>query len=344
MEKTMNQAGTPAEPTRAARRVAARRASELADIGPLPVVQDPVGQVIIAALTPRAIKCRGKVNPQRFFPGFCERLAERGYASQFVFTPEELSARTTAPNSTIIHLYNEENIIPTDDEVAEAESRAQSVFNALPSGRIIGKKAPTNHHLTAQGILMPSLAPQAGVPVFSNAAASTSKPAWVVNASDGLDETRYNTEFIDTTVEVEGRAYLTTLRLMAVGPEVVLSYLGIRAKDLRRPSVHGVSTPRNAALYNAVYDQLFVQREAELRDLAVRLNKVLGPGFYHHDLLIEAGTGRILVCEVGYKFDPYAFSEHMAPISDQVPSLAPLYDGSFARASADAVIAVAEAA
>lgn len=329
--------------TRAERRVADRQAGELAEIGPLPQLVDPVGTVVIAALTPRAIKCRGKVNPARFFPGFFQRLAERNHAGAVVFTPDALRERM-GPRTTLVHLYNEENIIPTDAEVADAEAKAICVFNPLATGRIIGKKAATNLHLTAQGVAMPSLQPPEGVAIFSNAAASTSKPAWVMADSAGLDETRYNTEFIDTTVTVDGKDYLTTLRLMAVGPTVVLPYLGIRPKDLNRPSVHGVSTPRDAGLYNKVFQQLFLDREAELRALAVHLNRALGPGFYHHDLLIERGSGRILVCEVGYKFDPYAFSEHMAPICGQVPSLAPLYDGSFARRSADAMLAWIEAA
>ena len=329
--------------TRAERRIADRRAGELAEIGPLPQVVGPRGTVVVAALTPRAIKCRGKVNPARFFPGFCQRLAERGHATQFAFTPDELAERTGA-NTSIIHLYNEENIIPTDAEVAVAEAKAACVFNGLATGRIIGSKSATNHHLTAQGVAMPSLSPPEGTPVFSNEAASTSKPAWVVSDPEALDETRYNTEFIDTTVTVAGKDYLTTLRLMAVGPTVVLPYLGIRPKDLQRPSVHGVSTPRDAELYNEVYRQLFLDREAELHRLAEQLNRALGPGFYHHDLLIERGSGRILVCEVGYKFDPYAFSEHMAPVRAQVPSLRPLYDGSFARDAADAVLACGGAA
>lgn len=329
--------------TRAERRVAERRTSELAEIGPLPQVANPRGTVVIAALTPRAIKCRGKVNPARFFPGFFQRLAERDHAGAIVFTPDALEA-CMGPRTTLVHLYNEENIIPTDAEVADAEAKSVCVFNPLGTGRIIGKKAATNLHLTAQGIAMPSLSPPEGAAIFSNAAASTSKPAWVVSDPDGLDETRYNTEFIDTTVTVDGKDYLTTLRLMAVGPTVVLPYVGIRRKDLKRPSVHGVSTPRDAALYNEVYQRLFLDREAELRALAVDLNRALGPGFYHHDLLIERGSGRILVCEVGYKFDPFAFSEHMAPVQDRIPSLQPLYDGRFARDAADAVLACTDAA
>ena len=339
----MDQKANSDDLTRAELRIRSRREGELAEIGPLPVVSRPIGHVIVAALTPRAIKSRGKVNPQRFFPGFCQRLAERGYATHFAFTGDELLTLSAQPNPSIIHLYNEENIIPDDAEVARAEARARCVFNNLPTGRIIGKKAPTNRRLTERGILMPSMTPPKGAPVFSNAAASTSKPAWVLSGDGALDDERYNTEFIDTTITVDGKDYLTTLRLMAVGRQIVLPYLGIREKDMRRPSVHGVSTPRDAALYNRVFDELYVKREPELRDLAGRLHEAIGAGFYHHDLLIESGTGRILVCEVGYKFDPYAFSEHMAPISDQVPSLAPLYDGTFARRSADATIAEIEA-
>jgi len=325
--------------SRAETRLSARRHAELAEIGPLPVVEDPRGHVIFAALTPRAIKCRGKVTPARFFPAFCQRLAECGYASAFVFHPEDLTTRAAKGNAIIVHLYHEETIIPDKDLVAAAEANAIAVFNRPATGRIIAGKAATNLFLSGKGILMPSMTPEDGTPIFSNAAVGSSKPAWVVDDRQTMDSQRYNTQFIDTTLEIDGKSYLSTLRLMAVGRQVVLSYIGLRGKDLRRPSVHGVTTPRDAALYNAAYERLFLRHETELRDLAMRLNAALGPGFYHHDLLVEHGSGRILLCEVGYKFDPCAFADHMAPISDQVPSLSPVYDGRFARASADALIA-----
>ena len=64
----MDQKANSDDLTRAELRIRSRRESELAEIGPLPVVSRPIAHVIVAALTPRAIKSRGKVNPQRFLP------------------------------------------------------------------------------------------------------------------------------------------------------------------------------------------------------------------------------------------------------------------------------------
>lgn len=338
-EDALNQTTEYSPLSRAEHRVAERRQRELAQVGPLPVVDTPSGHVIFAALTARAIKCRGKVTPARFFPAFCQRLAEQGYASHFAFQPDELTRLAALRNAVIVHLYHEESIVPEDQQVRAAETLAVAVFNRPAIGRIIADKAATNKFLTSKGILMPSMTPDRGTPVFSNAATGSSKPAWVVSNLVELDRARYNTAFIDTTLALSGRDYLATLRLMVVGGTVVLSYIGLRPKDLQRPSVHGVTTPRDPSLYNHAYATLFLEREPELRDLAQRLNAALGPGFYHHDLLVERGSGRVYLCEVGYKFDPCAFSDHMATIGDQVPSLAPLYDGGFSRASADALLA-----
>jgi hypothetical protein len=332
------------ELTRAEKRVRDRREGELRAIGPLPEVRDPVGQVVIAALTPRAIRSRGKVEPTLFFPGFCQRLAELGHATRFVFTPADLAAAMAQPNSILIHLYNEENIIPEPADVTEAEAAARLVFNGLATGQIIGKKPETNRWLSAKGVLMPSMRLTPGSVVFSNAVATTSAPAWTVADPGDLDENRYNTEFIDTSVMFEGRRYFTTVRLLAVGRRIVHSFVGIRPADMTRPSVHGVTTPRNAALYNHAYQKLFLDRQDQMRALAVQLNKALGPGFYHHDLLVEADSDRIFLCETGYKFDAYAFSQHLAEIRDQTPHLDPFFNGDFARWSAEAVLAEADAA
>lgn len=332
------------ELTRAERRVRDRRAAELHSIGPLPEVRDPVGQVVIAALTPRAIRGRGKVEPTLFFPGFCQRLAELGHTTTFVFTQAELALAMARPNSILIHLYNEENILPDEAEVKDAEAAARLVFNGLATGRIIGKKPDTNRWLSAKGVLMPSMRLAPGATVFSNAVATTSAPAWTVSDPDHLDPSRYNTEFVDTTVTFDGNRYFTTVRLLAVGRHIVHGFVGIRPADLTRPSVHGVTTPRNAPLYNHVYQTLYLDREDQLRALAVQLNEALGPGFYHHDLLVEAGSDRIYLCETGYKFDAYAFSRHLAPIKDQTPYLDPFFNGDFARWSAEAVLAEANAA
>jgi hypothetical protein len=304
----------------------------------LPQVANPKGHVVIAALTADAIRARGKVEPDQFFPGFCQHLAEQGYAVHFASSPAELAERLALPNAALIHLYNEEREIPEAVQMAAFDARAQVVFNNVRTGSIIGHKARTNAWLSGLGIAMPSMTPRPGATVFSNAPAATSHFAWLVDDPAQLDPDRYNTEFIDTTFDFGAKSYFATVRLLCVGRSVVHAFVGLRSADRARPSVHGVTTPLNAPLFNAAYQSLFLDRLDEMQALARDLNSALGPGFYHHDLLVERGTGKIYLCEVGYKFDAYAFGSHMEAVRADVPSLEIFFNGDYARRSADAVL------
>lgn len=243
------------------------------------------------------------------------------------------------PNAAIIHLYNEERNVPAEADVAAADASAAVVFNSVRTGAVIGHKARTNAWLSGAGIAMPSMQPRPGATVFSNAPAATSHFAWLVDDPAKLDPDRYNTEFIDTTFDFGPKSYFATVRLLCVGRTIVHAFVGLRSAHRERPSVHGVTTPLNAPLFNAAYRQLYLDRQDDMRDLAIRLNAVLGPGFYHHDLLVERGSGKIYLCEVGYKFDAYAFGSHMEPIRADTPSLEPFFNGDYARLSADALLA-----
>jgi hypothetical protein len=333
----------PAPLSRRDLRVATRFRNERDSIGPLPVVDRPKGHVIIAATESDAIRARGKVEPALFFPGYATRLAELGCQLHFAGSLAEIAAVPDHENACLIELYNEERTVPAADRHAGGSGPGGLIFNHPDAGRQMGDKRRTNAALTAAGVAMPPLADGTTGPVFTNEAAGTSRHAWVVEDRSALDPERYNTAFIDTTFRFEGRAYFSTVRLLCVGPRIVHSFVGLRVADRARPSVHGVSTPLNAALYNAAYAHLFEARRDEHEAIAQGIDRALGPGFYHHDLLVPSDGGPVLVAEVGYKFDAYAFATRMAPVRDAIPSLQPFVDGSFARWSADATIATWQA-
>jgi hypothetical protein len=87
-------------------------------------------------------------------------------------------------------------------------------------------------------------------------------------------------------------------------------------------------------LFNTHYED----RKEEMQAHADHLDRILGPGFYHHDLLIERGTGKIYTCEVGYKFDAYAFGQRLSSIRDNTPCIEPFYTSQYAHWAAEALI------
>ena len=309
----------------------------LREAGPLPVVANPKGHVVICAARLKGMAAKGKMNPSGFLPDFLPALAAHGLQPHFAFAPAEIRDLITRHDAAAIAIWNEEKHRRLDPCFRQAAERSRLLFNSFATGERIGGKAETNRWLSAHGIRLPEMVEAGTEEVFSNAAAGTSQAVNLVAPGETLDPDRYNTRYIDTRIEFGGRSYLTSVRLMAVGPHVIEGLVAARDMRWNRASVHGVDTPLDADLVNHLYDRFYVERKAELADIARRLHDILGPGFYHHDLIIERGTGLIYLCEVGYKFDLSAFAGRMRPIADDVPYLRPFYDGEFARKSAWAV-------
>ena len=315
-----------------------RCALELDRIGKIPKPKGkPKGQILVAALTQSAIRARGKVEPDLFFPDFLKRLAAKGYRPEFIFHADELVERTHAAPSCIIHLYGEERARPGGALVDEANAAARVVFNHPDTGGIIRNKTATNRYLTARGIRMPAMAFGAKDKVFSNAVDKTSDSVWLSEGGE-VDADRYNTQFIDSRAAYEGTEYFNTIRLLTVGPEIVHAFIGARPAQAGKPGVHGVNTPKNAALIQYFYDMLYEANKDRMAQLAVDLDAALGHGFYHHDLIVEKGTGDIYLCETGYKFDAYAYGSRLIDLRDEAPCIEPFLSEAFARRSADMVI------
>ncbi|MCX8509793.1 MAG: hypothetical protein ORN49_13115 [Rhodobacteraceae bacterium] len=306
------------------------------ETGPLPLLVRPKGHVVICAQKARGLAAKGKMNPQRFLPDFLPALASFGIQPHFAFRPAQISELIARHDAAAIAVWNEEKHRACDPDFREAAQTSRLLFNSFTTGERIGSKAETNRWLTARGIRMPAMTSDTSGPVFSNAPQGSSQPVSLLSAGSPLDPGRYNTRYIDTQVDFAGQSYLTTVRLLAVGPFVVAAFVGARDLRWQRAAVHGVDTPMNAALVNFLYDRLYLSRQAEFAAIARRLHDILGPGFYHHDLIVARETGEIHLCEVGFKFDASAFADHMRPIAADVPYLQPFYTDEFARNSARA--------
>lgn len=299
------------------------------------------GQVIFCGFSSGGFDGQGKVDARRFFPAFCKTLHRAGIATYFAHTPQQMLRQLT-DDTSLIHIYRE--IDPTQidrsqkamQQVAQAHTRHRGlVYNAPALGRLIARKDLTNIHLTKAGIAVPQMitSSDTDAPVFANDLAGTGAQVAI-----GYDPDRYNTEFIDTRVPYKGKRYYTTIRLMAVGCEMVRAWVRARDATDGSPSVHARDTPVDAGLYEHLHATLVTPRQDMLRAFARKLGAALGGGFFAHDLLIEQPSERIMICESGYKFDSKTMIGHLQPIRDQIPSLGDLYDDTFAVLSAKAFL------
>ena len=288
----------------------------------------PKGTVVFAGLTKQQLHVCGKMSPARVLPAICNALRSEGYYTFFACSEAELARFQNCSGPVIVvMLYGEDDTkgVPESASLIELLQDAELVFNNPRAGSIIRSKRRTHEVLTAAGVLMPELKAVADKPVFSNANASSGAKVKVLEAGEQLDNERYNTEFIDTRQRVNGKEYYTTVRLLCVGPYVTHAF--VRARDVSEgdPNVHLKNTPRDARLIKVLEQRLIEPNGAQFSELAERTYDALGPGFYAHDILVEAGSNRVLMCETGFKFNDAPFAEWVEAVKSQLPAWKPLY-------------------
>jgi hypothetical protein len=229
----------------------------------------------------------------------------------------------------MILVYNEEWIqimpelerqIRETEIVAKSAGGARLVVHDVDTGLAIGHKARTNAILQSASIPTPLMvrSPDRSRAVFSNTVLGTGNDVIVYAPGDAFDETRYNTEYINTIHEYRGKTYYVILRAMCVGEILVSVYIGARSTSENNPSVHLIDTPLDPNLMNYLYSTVVLPRYEALSTICRRLGSVLGMGFYCHDILPEAGSDRLYVCETGYKFDLVDARERLLPIHEKL--------------------------
>ncbi|WP_208348288.1 hypothetical protein [Pseudaestuariivita rosea] len=318
--------------SRSQQRIRNRQLAEFEALGPIPTAPQPVGRILISAVTRTAIRGRGKVEPTDFFPTFLKRLCDLGWQPQFVFDEDELveKVQDTRP-VVLLNLFNEEFGAPLSVNMNIAEQLADVTFNPSRIGPIMRDKRLTNSYLTKRGIRMPEMDVKDGHTIFSNQSSSTSKPAWLTSDLSSEDAvSRYNTRYIDTRRSFAGKEYFITLRVLACGPHIIHGFIGASDVSRENPSVHGVDTPRDPTLVQHLFETMFEARYDELQRTTHQLDQIWGHGFYHHDFIIEKDTDHLYLCETGIKFDAFAFYKAMSSIADDAPCLTPLNKDVFA--------------
>jgi len=324
-------------------KVARRLAESIRETRPV----DPIGRVLICCANNSAFAGPNKVKPESFFPGFCRVLHSYNIDIEFISGQQSLSEATASDDNTIvIDIYNEEadhGFLPRTDQ--GLYGRAALVFNHRDAGAVMSDKARTNGVLTAAGVPMPRMDPEAGL-VFRNTASHSSSKDRDIEVSPKVDSARgdsYETEYIDTAREYLGRKYLTSIRMLCVGEVIISAFAAARPAEEGKYSVKGINTPVDIDLIRFFQERLIHERHEDLQGIAKRVAKALGPGFYAHDLVVDSTSGEILLCEAGYKFSMYPVAERFRSIAKKISSDYLILDETeCARASAEAFVRAIE--
>lgn len=275
----------------------------------------------------------GKVDAWNFFPPFCARLAEHAIGVKFVARVSDV-LRLQSDRTTFVHVCNETGEL---DQVLSVLPEMPGVrsFNDPRIGALIADKTRTNEVLSSKGVLMPSMVTEATDRVFSNENDGAGTTVTVVAPGEQLDPDRYNTEFIDSRVTFRDKEFYTTVRLLCVGRKVIHAFCRARPTTDGSPSVHAADTPLDAELIEHLQRVLVHPFKTRFEKIATDLNRILGAGFYAHDLVTCAKTKDVYLIETNHKFDGSGYARHLRPIASDLPSHKILYTDEFACRSAD---------
>lgn len=261
------------------------------------------------------LNTRGKVQANLFFPPFCRLLGQCGIATSCVTDTKGLRQELEISEGVPVVLINLMNEIYDDlDEYNipdDVWKKANAIFNSHRTAVVIQDKRKANETLSGQGITMPSLKIDEGKKIFSNARIGSGENVFVLEKIQEVDEGRYNAEFIDTRVPFGNAVFFTCVRLVCIGTRTLQIYVRARDVEEDNPSVHSKDTPKNPELLEHLYSHLVAPRVEELHALGDRVGRVLGPGFYAHDVLVDNESGHLFMCETGFKFYDHTYCDWM---------------------------------
>jgi hypothetical protein len=292
------------------------------------------GNIVFFPLGETGFDGPGKMIPDQFLPPFCAQLQKNGLSVHLPETVRHIDRLLKKANflryqSVLIFIYNEAYQYNYSDYIKEIESKYDLVFNSPSRNEYITDKRKTNRLLKSAGISVPRLIlePQTKFTVFSNAPSASGAPVWLLEAGEKIDQNRYNTEFIDTRIEFEGKIFFTTVRIFCVGREIVHAWVRARNTDEHNPSVHAKNTPLMPSLIEYLQQKLVTDLYKDLEQEAQKLSDCLGLGFWVHDLLIDSSNNKIYVCETGYKFQDWAYVNHLKAINKKILSHRIMFTG-----------------
>lgn len=295
----------------------------------------------------------GKVTPELFFPKFAYELSKQDM-SVVVYGDVECFLENRGQDSTktvVILIYNEEvvknsgGLTGNIDEMALAakleENKNILVYNTVTLGSIIGDKEQTNRLFEDAGVLVPPMVSNGGSgddKVFSIDTHGSGRENFVVQEFDKIDCSRHNTKLVNTLYEYKGKSYYVCLRVLVVGGSMVTAYPRLRLATENNPNVHNADTPLDIDAIRYFKVDFVDKMEAEIADLCSSAGAALGSGFFAHDILPCSETGKLYICETGFKFDDMSYRERLWPISSDLPFLAEHFNIDIAGIAAKAFV------
>ncbi len=295
-------------------------------------------QCLISGLHETGTGNTGKVAKYLFFSVFCDALRRAGIRTHFCHSHLEVELRLRRRVPTVlINLFGEDDCQIASPRMQAIEDRCALVFNRAASGIVLADKVLSEECLMANGVRMPGAA-SGKEEVFVRKRTGSCMPTRVIHGTDAqIDEDEVGRAYIDTRVDYGGRSFFTALRAMCVSESVVAVSVRARPVEDEDPTVKIKATPLDPALIEHLNATLVDAKRDQIADHALRAFEALGHGFYAHDLMVQRGTGRVFMCESGFKFTEHTCESYFAPIKDSIPSQASIvstkvYAGLAARA------------
>ncbi len=269
----------------------------------------------------------GKLTPELYLPVFEETLKPFGIPVTLIPDEEWMEAPGRFRGHIVILVYKETAALARRDfsmRVRVVERIARTHWNDVLQphalGMLVADKLRTSRALAECGVPVPRVAStdRAEFPVFSNEIASSHAGVRVHQAGDRLDTRRFNTEYIDTLHTFRGKRFHVAVRAMCVGRSCVEILVRARPESEGDPSVHNADTPLDPDLLNFLYESIVVPRRDTITEICRAIGDRLGLGFYAHDILPCASSGRLYVCETGFKFDDMSFHGILGSLQGRV--------------------------
>lgn len=274
-----------------------------------------------------------------FRQAFVRALRAQGINAHRFGTLRKLFLADLPRGSVVILLLNEDELYANLNQrlpqfaLLSSYCRTQglSLVHGLEQALVLANKRATSDVLRAHSVPMPGAA-STSTPVFSNQLSGSHRGVQVLPPGASTDPDRFNVAYVDCRHQVGGQSYHVCLRALCVGPDVNQVY--VRARDVADggPTVHNRDTPQDLALVRSLHDRLVEPARPRIQRIAEQVTQALGYGFYGIDILATA-DGRLMVCEVGLKFNDVSFETHMQPIREGHPNADMFKDGAARHAA-----------
>ncbi len=295
-------------------------------------ISTPERSIVIADIAEdNRILSRGKLIPALFLPPFIDALRDHRIETYLASSNEEARHQiATGKYCALVCIIGEDkpNTKAHLEELTKLERDFPDtrIFNRPSIAPILANKRKSLELFVRYGIDIPGISPQTGQK-FSYPETGSGHDARVVEECEISAPQELETELIGTRIEFQGREYYTCTRIRCINQVIVDTLVRARPVSENNPAVHNNDTPLDAKLIHRLYDQLIRPNRVVLDEICAKLHRALGDGFYGHDALIEPRSGRIAICESGFKFEDFSTFEHLRPIAPELP----MYAGFFNR-------------